>query len=205
MAEANRARDLQTPSDTGEMPIRPRGGDAVDMLKADHRRILRMLQRFHNGQDAATRAKLVDDICQALTLHMMLEEEIFYPAFLQATQDSELHNEARVEHDAVRRLIAQIEESGPEDPSFIARVKVLTAMIRHHVVEEEKRDGMFAEAASAGMDLLALGERMKTRKLRLRKKLQLLRGGCQVAALALGTTGEHPILENTGEHPTLEK
>jgi len=196
MAEANRARDAQSLDDTGEMPIRPRGGDAVDMLKADHRRILRMLQRFHNGQDAATRAKLVDDICQALTLHMMLEEEIFYPAFLKSTQDSELYNEARVEHDGVRRLIAQIEESGPQDEAFLARVKVLTAMIRHHVIEEEKRDGMFAEAASAGMDLLALGAQMKTRKLRLRKKLQLLRGGCQVAALAMDSriTGEHPIL-----------
>jgi len=196
MAEANRARDTQSPDETGEVPIRPRGGDAVDMLKADHRRILRMLQRFHAGQDAAARAKLVDDICQALTLHMMLEEEIFYPAFLQFTQDSELYNEAKVEHEGVRRLIAQIEESGPQDESFIARVKVLTAMIRHHVIEEEKRDGMFAEAASSGMDLLAIGAHMKTRKLRLRKKLQLLRGGCQVAALAMDsrTTGEHPIL-----------
>ena len=68
--------------------------------------------------------------------------------------------------DAARRL-AEIEESGPDDEYFDARVKVLSEMIRHHVREEEKRDGMFAKAKSSGMDLPALGEQMQERKAEL--------------------------------------
>jgi hypothetical protein len=41
-------------------------------------------------------------------------------------------------------------------------------MIKHHVNEEEKRDGMFAEAkASRKMDLAALGQRLAARKQQL--------------------------------------
>jgi len=57
-----------------------------------------------------------------------------------------------------------VEESGPADENFDARVKVLSEMIRHHVKEEERRDGMFAGARAAGMDLAVLGEQLLARK-----------------------------------------
>lgn len=158
--------------------VRPRvrrALDAVELLKADHRRLRRMFHRFEHVA-AEERPKLVESICQLLTLHMMVEEDLFYPAFLAATGDKEFFQEARVEHEGVRRLISQIEECGPHDESFAARVRVLAAMARHHMLEEEKRDGMFAEARNAEMDLGALGAQMKVRKTRLRKKLLLLRG-----------------------------
>ena len=37
-------------------------------------------------------------------------------------------------------------------------------MIKHHVNEEEKRDGMFAKARKSDMDLKALGEQLAARK-----------------------------------------
>ena len=48
---------------------------------------------------------------------------------------------------------------------FDAKVSVLSEMIKHHVKEEEKRsEGLFAQARDAGLDVEALGERMKQRK-----------------------------------------
>jgi hypothetical protein len=41
---------------------------------------------------------------------------------------------------------------------------VLSEEIKHHVKEEEKRDGVFAQAKSNDMDLEALGEQMAARK-----------------------------------------
>jgi uncharacterized protein (UPF0335 family) len=37
-------------------------------------------------------------------------------------------------------------------------------MIKHHVKEEEQRDGMFAEARQSGLDLKALGAQLAARK-----------------------------------------
>ena len=94
----------------------------------------------------------------------MLEEEIFYPAFLQATDDKDTHHEAELEHANAKQMIADIESSDPDDDYYDSRVKVLSEMIRHHVSEEEKSDGMFAEARRSSMDLVALGRSMKARK-----------------------------------------
>jgi hypothetical protein len=61
-------------------------------------------------------------------------------------------------------LIVEIEGSGPEDEYYRAKVKVLSEMIKHHVNEEEKRNGMFAKARHSDMDLDAIGERLALRK-----------------------------------------
>ncbi len=97
-------------------------------------------------------------------MHAQIEEEIFYPAFIEATDDKDLHHEAVVEHAGAKKLIAEIQKSSPADDYFDAKVKVLSEMIKHHVKEEEQRDGMFAEAKKADMDLGALGAKMAARK-----------------------------------------
>jgi len=100
-------------------------------------------------------------------VHTTIEEEIFYPAFLAATEDEDKHHEAEVEHAGAKKLIAEIEGMSPDDDYFAAKVKVLSEMIRHHVKEEEKPGGMFAEARKSDMDLDHLGERLKMRKAEL--------------------------------------
>jgi hypothetical protein len=107
---------------------------------------------------------LASNICNALKAHTTLEEEIFYPAFLNATRDEDVHHEAIVEHDGAKKLIAEIEASNPEDDYFDAKVNVLSEMIKHHVKEEEKPSGMFAEAKKSEMDLEELGRELAARK-----------------------------------------
>ena len=102
-----------------------------------------------------------------MRLHTAVEEEIFYPAFLAATQDKAIHHEAEVEHHAAEELIAEIEKLTPADDYFTAKVNVLGEMIKHHVKEEEKPGGMFVEARKAKMDLAALGARLAERKSQL--------------------------------------
>ena len=141
--------------------------DAIALLKADHRQVEEWFEQFEKSRLESKKSELAQKICQALTVHTMIEEEIFYPAFYEATQEKSIHHEAEVEHDGAKKLIAKIKSSGPEDEYFDARVTVLSEMIKHHVREEEKRDGMFAKARESDMDLKALGEQLAARKAQL--------------------------------------
>lgn len=146
---------------------KPASTDAIALLKSDHRQVEEWFEQFEKTKSDERKGKLAQQICGALKVHTTIEEEIFYPAFLEATEDKDLHHEAEVEHDGAKKLIAQIEATGPDDEYYDARVKVLSEMIKHHVKEEEQPDGMFAEARKSDMDLVQLGEQMASRKAQL--------------------------------------
>jgi hemerythrin superfamily protein len=138
--------------------------DAVSLLKADHRQVKEWFQEFEGARSPKVKQMLATNICNALAVHAQIEEEIFYPAFLTATKDKDIHHEAEVEHLCAKQLIADIEDSSPSDDYFDSKVHVLSEMIKHHVKEEEQPDGMFEEAKKSGMDLKALGEKLLQRK-----------------------------------------
>ncbi len=142
----------------------PRATDAIALLKADHRQVETWFEQFASSRSDARKQQLAQDICKALKVHTQIEEEIFYPAFLEATGDADTHHEAEVEHDGAKKLVAAIEGSSTDDDYFDARVTVLSEMIKHHVKEEEQRDGMFAKARKSDMDLRALGQQLAARK-----------------------------------------
>lgn len=138
--------------------------DAVALLKADHRKVEALFEQFEGAKKADQKQKLAMEICMELTVHAQIEEEIFYPA-CEAQVEEDLLNEAYVEHDGAKVLIADIESSNPEDGFYEAKVKVLSEQIEHHVKEEEKRmEGLFAQAKEAGLDMDALGEQLQARK-----------------------------------------
>jgi hemerythrin superfamily protein len=141
--------------------------DAISLLKADHRQVEQWFDQFESTRSDSRKQELARRICQALEVHTQIEHEIFYPAFLEATDEEDIHHEAEVEHNAAKKLIAEIKASGPDDDYYDAKVTVLSEMIKHHVNEEEKRDGMFAKARQSDMDLQGLGEQLASRKAQL--------------------------------------
>ncbi|MDB6088115.1 MAG: hypothetical protein JWN85_899 [Gammaproteobacteria bacterium] len=138
--------------------------DAVGLLKADHRQVEGWFEEFDKARSDSRKLDLAGRICKALTVHTQIEEELFYPAFYEATQDKDLHHEAIVEHAGAKRLIQEIQGSGPDDDYYEAKVTVLAEMIKHHVKEEEQPGGLFAEAKKSDMDLKALGQQLLARK-----------------------------------------
>jgi hemerythrin superfamily protein len=145
--------------------------DAISLLKADHRQVEDWFAQFEKTRSGTRKQDLATKICTALKVHTQIEEEVFYPAFLQEAEDQDLHHEAIIEHDGAKKLIAQIEKSSPDDEYYDAKVKVLSEMIKHHVKEEEQRGGMFTEAKKSGMDLKVLGEQMAVRKQELMRAM----------------------------------
>ena len=138
--------------------------DAIDLLKQDHERVEKAFKEFEklDRQDAEACRRLIGGVCEALTVHTTLEEEIFYPAVREAIDDEDLMNEAAVEHETARMLIDQLQNMGPDDPNYFATFTVLGEYVRHHIKEEQNE--MFPAARKSGIDLAALGERLRARR-----------------------------------------
>lgn len=144
--------------------------DACTLLDADHKAVKKMFKDYEElasskAKSAAEQKKLdlAREICQELTVHATIEEEIFYPALRAVMKDTDLLAEAEVEHASAKDLIAQIEAADTADETFDAKVKVLGEYIDHHVKEE--RNEIFPKARAArGLDLVAMREELQTRK-----------------------------------------
>jgi hypothetical protein len=146
--------------------------DAIAMLKADHDKVKKMFKEFErlHQEDSTDQAEqLAKQICNELTVHATIEEEIFYPEVRGAIDDDDLLDEAEVEHASAKELIAQIESMSASDDKYAARVIVLGEYINHHVKEEQGE--MFPKAKKAGIDLVELGGRMLARKQELKAQL----------------------------------
>lgn len=147
--------------------------DAVSLLKADHRKVEELFEKFEKAKGSERKATLARQICTELVVHTVIEEEIFYPACAEAIDDEELLDEAYVEHDGAKVLVAELIEGDPAQEFFDAKVTVLSEMIKHHVEEEEKRsEGLFAKAKAADMDIEELGRRMAERKKELMAEIE---------------------------------
>jgi len=144
----------------------PKPMDAIALLKNDHRTVEGLFERFEKTSAKAAKEKIAKQVCLELMVHATIEEEVFYPA-VKGVVDDDLYDEALVEHDGAKVLIAEILEGSAGDDYYDAKVKVLSEMIKHHVKEEEQKGGMFAEAKQSDMDLKALGEQMAARKAEL--------------------------------------
>lgn len=137
--------------------------DAIALLKADHRKVEDLFEKFEKARSGSKQA-IAEQICNELKIHTIIEEEIFYPA-LQGKIEEDTLAEAYVEHDGAKVLVNDIVAADPDDDYYEAKVSVLSEEIKHHVREEERpKEGMFAQAREADVDLVALRDRMLARK-----------------------------------------
>jgi hemerythrin superfamily protein len=133
--------------------------DAIALLESDHQRVEALYRDFKGaGGTPDTKMDLAQAICAELTLHAMVEEEIFYPAVAQALGDEALIAHAREEHQQVKELIAAVPQAENLDGAM--------AVIMRHVMEhvEEERREIFAKAKASGMELATVGRRIESRR-----------------------------------------
>jgi hypothetical protein len=136
---------------------------AVQLLKKDHRQVEEWFDEYEQLEEAREKLALFNRIALALKVHTKIEEEIFYAEERGDVEDDML-DEAQVEHDGAKKLIAEIEAMKPGDDLYDAKVKVLGEYIKHHVKEEEQPGGIFAQAKKGDEDLEEMGECLKARK-----------------------------------------
>jgi hypothetical protein len=149
------------------------GPNALTLLRQDHTEVSEMFEKFEKRKDkmnSAQKQALAEEICTALTIHAQIEEEIFYPTVRPEIDDDDLMDEADVEHQSLKELIAKIEAEGPEGEYFDAHVIVLGEYVKHHVKEEHNE--MFKKVRATDIDLKELGARLQQRKTELMGEME---------------------------------
>ena len=121
--------------------------DAIKVLMDDHRKVERLFKQAGEGGNY----DICMQICQELTVHSTLEEEIVYPV-LEDEIDPDLAEEAQLEHEAAKGLIDEIEAMEPGDPQLRHAMRMLMNAFRHHVEEEETN--VFPRMEALGIDRL---------------------------------------------------
>ena len=144
--------------------------DATSILRADHKLVSELFAEVEKTRKSEKKKMLVEQICQELTIHATVEEEIFYPAVKEALGDDELVPEAQVEHASLKALIAELQGADAEDEMYDARVKVLSEYVKHHVKEEQNE--MFPKVKDSDLDLEELGAQIMKRKEELKAEME---------------------------------
>ena len=158
--------------------------NAIELLKSQHREVEDLFEKFEKSDKSPVRRKLVEEICDKLTVHASIEERHFYPA-VKAKQTEDILLEALEEHLAAKRVMADLLDLKPSDETFEPKVKVLKEQIEHHVEEEEEE--LFPKVAKLldADELLALGQEMTATQVELeraRKPRESVREETDVAA-----------------------
>jgi hemerythrin superfamily protein len=138
--------------------------DAVTLLKQEHRQVTEWFNEYDSARSDSRKQDLALRICRALRVHAAMEEEIFYPALLQATDDPIMFEIAVRDHTDAQRLIKQIMQSRTIDELFDSKVRILADVIAQHVAEEECPGGIFDEAEESDMDLQSVGIQLQVRR-----------------------------------------
>ncbi len=144
------------------IPLAGKAQEATRLLRADHKLVNELFDQFEAARSSAKKEELAKEICHELTIHAQIEEEIFYPAIEKVLKDKTLVPEAKVEHETLKFLIAQIESQSPGSELYDAKVKVLSEYVKHHVKEEHNE--IFPKVKESKLDLIELGEQLAARK-----------------------------------------
>lgn len=133
--------------------------DATQILIQDHLEAMSYFDWYEEEANATARAGVAWRLWVALSVHMDVEEKLFYPAAAEATGDKELVDHAYAEHAAARKFVDEIGAAlRGEGELSDATVTSLRVAIEEHVVEEESE--LFPEVRETGLDLYTLGAQM---------------------------------------------
>lgn len=112
-------------------------GDVLDELERDHREVdsLFALASLTEGD---LRARAVDEIVRALSVHAVVEEEVVYPA-IEATLagGDALATRARDEHQEMKELLARIDKVDADERESTDLLRRLQTVVQAHVAVEE--------------------------------------------------------------------
>ncbi|MDB5761294.1 MAG: hemerythrin protein [Herminiimonas sp.] len=145
--------------------------DIIDILIEDHKKVSQLFAEFQTIKDRADDAAkqtLVEITCTELVIHSQVEEEFLYPALRDAFDETDLIDEAQVEHTMARQLISELESMQAGDELYDAKFKVLGEYVKHHIEEEQNR--IFPKLKSTALDLETLGKDIRQRRDELRSE-----------------------------------
>ena len=149
--------------------------DAITLLKHDHDKVKKLLTELESTTERGvkTRSELFATIKGELTVHEMIEEEIFYPELKAHPKAKDIVLEGFEEHHVVDLLMAELESLDVSDETWGAKAIVMKENIEHHIEEEEGEMFRTARSVFDKDELADLGARMETRKAQAKQELNI--------------------------------
>ena len=138
---------------------------ATTFIRMDHTHALAAFHRYRLDAKPEKKQAVADTLCLALEIHARLEEEIFYPAMRSFAPD--LVDKSIPEHNEMRRLIAQLRQTRPQDQAFDSTLLQLMRDVMRHVADEETMLLPDAERVLGERRLVELGAEMMRRRFEL--------------------------------------
>jgi hypothetical protein len=155
---------------------KPSFPEPMEMLMEDHKKVQKMFKQFEKlhkqDGDEQSKREIAEQCCMELKVHAEVEEQIFYPAAREALEEQDLVEEALVEHNSAKDLIAKLESMDGSEESYDATLMVLGEYVNHHIKEEEEQ--MFPKVKRAKLDWEALAEQMEERKTQLQQQMGMM-------------------------------
>ncbi len=136
-----------------KQPPKTQQPDAVQMLKADHKQVKKMFDQYRAASEDE-KAHIAGRLFTELTIHSMLEEELFYPAVRSKLKASDA-----IEPEA-RENGFDLAETAEEDEEELGGVAIDGLELEHIVGEED----VILPIALAELDVQALGIQMQRRR-----------------------------------------
>jgi hypothetical protein len=147
--------------------------NAITLLEEDHAKMRKLLDELESTTERGvkTRTELFATIKGELTIHEIIEEEIFYPELKAHPKAKDIVLEGYEEHHVVDLVMKELEDVPVDDESWGAKAKVMKENVEHHMEEEEGE--MFKQARSVfdRAELEDLGERMEARRQTAKEEL----------------------------------
>jgi hypothetical protein len=152
--------------------------DALKLIKDDHEKMRKLLTELESTTERGvkTREELYATIKGELTVHEIIEEEIFYPALKDHPKAKDIVLEAYEEHHVVDTVMAELEATPVDDETWGAKAKVMKENVEHHMEEEEGEMFQKARQVFDSDELEELGTRMEQRKKEAQQELAVPAG-----------------------------
>jgi hemerythrin-like domain-containing protein len=115
--------------------------DAITLLVADHSRVKGLVIQLREAQELVRTdavARLAGQIFEELKVHTTVEEEVFYPAARQQSEELGRAVEEGIRaHDVLEALIEETSSFDPGSAEWFATLEVIIQNVERHVDEEE--------------------------------------------------------------------
>lgn len=139
--------------------------DVVDILTADHREMIGLLELIEETTDPAERRALADAATAEIVRHSVAEELFVYPVYTREVTDGadEVEHD-KEEHQELEETLVKLEGVDAEDAEFLRLVRKLKGQLDHHADDEESDQFPKLRRAVSAEELVDLGRKVEAAK-----------------------------------------
>ncbi len=138
--------------------------DAIELLKKDHEKVKGLFTQIEEGATPTKGKTLFNQIYHELSIHAIIEEQIFYPAIARYKEFSSLLADAYKEHAEAKQALGEISNLDSSSDEWKKKVHKLWGDIQHHVKDEEEKLFPKVSVVMDKKELQQLGQELKQAK-----------------------------------------